>query len=305
MSVVQSKSSDKNFNITKQINRANVKSIYSTCGSSREPLSGNIFLKLLLDSIKFLIILYRSVNIFFKSIYYYMTLKFKSSVKSSLQLAQIKSRIQVPHGIAVILNEEHIDERKLYDLLALITDVFSKLGIKTLIFYQYKGFSNHIEENLRYNFEKNVDVNNNQIIKEKEITDLTKRKIANKIMASNQIVTDDENMDISLKFLSNSNGGRDILVHTCRDIVKELESNKINLQTVDKQFIDKKIKDISSFEEPELIISIGSSDTIAGYSPWHMRLTEIIKIPSSKLINQNTLVGLLSRYAKIEKRVGK
>ena len=34
-------------------------------------------------------------------------------------------------------------------------------------------------------------------------------------------------------------------------------------------------KECSTLQEPELLISIGESDSLAGFSPWHIRLSEI------------------------------
>jgi hypothetical protein len=36
------------------------------------------------------------------------------------------------------------------------------------------------------------------------------------------------------------------------------------------------LQDLSNINEPELIICIGMSDTLAGFSPWHTRLSEIM-----------------------------
>ena len=37
-----------------------------------------------------------------------------------------------------------------------------------------------------------------------------------------------------------------------------------------------KIKESTDLVEPELIINIGNHDTIVGFSPWHIRLSEIM-----------------------------
>lgn len=34
--------------------------------------------------------------------------------------------------------------------------------------------------------------------------------------------------------------------------------------------------ELSKMSEPELVVSIGEQDTLAGFSPWHIRLSEIM-----------------------------
>lgn len=35
-------------------------------------------------------------------------------------------------------------------------------------------------------------------------------------------------------------------------------------------------KELNNLQEPELIVIIGDQDTLAGFSPWHTRLSEIM-----------------------------
>ena len=58
-------------------------------------------------------------------------------------------------------------------------------------------------------------------------------------------------------------------------------------------------------DNPEMMIKFGPYATLAGYPPWPVHLTEIISLPTCRMISPYSFLDCLNRYYKIEKRVGK
>lgn len=183
--------------------------------------------------------------------------------------------LRVPSNVCVILDEEMESER-LFELSYLIADVLNSMGIKSLNFYRFQGFSKEIQVKVSKKFDSK-DLNNN------------------KNWDKNQ------GGDIDVKFLCYRNGGREILVQSCRYLacIKEKEGVEY------KDLIDKNISRLTNLKDPELVIKIGSNDSLTGFSPWHLRLAEIIKIPSHTLVSKSTLYETIIKYGNIEKRLGK
>ncbi|RNA42763.1 dehydrodolichyl diphosphate syntase complex subunit NUS1 [Brachionus plicatilis] len=96
-----------------------------------------------------------------------------------------------------------------------------------------------------------------------------------------------------------------IMVDVCKNVADNLLKHNIELDDIDQNLIDHKVIELSDMSEPGMLLLIGIYDHLSNFSPWHIRLSEIIKIPSYKLVNHVSIRDAIIRYNKIEKRFGK
>lgn len=64
-------------------------------------------------------------------------------------------------------------------------------------------------------------------------------------------------------------------------------------------------QDSSGLPDPDVILKFGPVESTLGYLPWHIRLTEIISLPSHLNIRYEDFFSALRQYAACEQRVGK
>ncbi len=104
---------------------------------------------------------------------------------------------------------------------------------------------------------------------------------------------------VNVTFLSQANGGKCLLTNAIRSLAKKTLNNEIDVDSIKPDLVDKQIygmtrrkicrkynstknrncfADIAHLSEPQLIVCVGMYDTLAGFSPWHIRLSEIMLV---------------------------
>lgn len=72
--------------------------------------------------------------------------------------------------------------------------------------------------------------------------------------------------------------------------------------------IDEELQQQSIFE-PDLLIKLGSIQSLAGYPPWSLRVTEIINLPSLSTSTSNFTKSqfeeILINFSRRERRLGR
>jgi dehydrodolichyl diphosphate syntase complex subunit NUS1 len=273
------------------------------------------FYKFLLNLTLFLLVLSQTFKVYFLQLSYAILIKYermklyfanKDQLLNSnrneqfLKLAKDR-RLQSPTHVCVILNEQIGDVRIILKTFHFIAEFLDACGVKYLTFYKFDGIPSEVRDELNFEFEETApkDLNNN--IKSLIKSESLKNRLNNNNNNNNRL-----KQGLKLNFLSYSHGGgKDILVQTCQKISKNIQNDQIKLSDINQDFIDTQIIESTDLCEPELILNIGTYDTLAGFSPWHCRLSEIIKISSYRLVNQITLTNIIIKYNQIEKRFGK
>ncbi|KAM4692896.1 dehydrodolichyl diphosphate synthase complex subunit NUS1 [Discoglossus pictus] len=74
---------------------------------------------------------------------------------------------------------------------------------------------------------------------------------------------------------------------------------------MDVDVLDHLIRSTQGFPDPDLILKFGSIDSMLGFLPWHIRLSEIISIHSHVNISYEDFFSALCCYANCEQRLGK
>ncbi|KAG8444619.1 hypothetical protein GDO86_009689 [Hymenochirus boettgeri] len=69
--------------------------------------------------------------------------------------------------------------------------------------------------------------------------------------------------------------------------------------------LDRLLRSTHNFPDPELILKFGSINSTLGFLPWHIRLSEIISLPSHLNIRYEDFFSALASYANCEQRFGK
>ncbi|XP_067839917.1 dehydrodolichyl diphosphate synthase complex subunit nus1 isoform X2 [Heptranchias perlo] len=57
--------------------------------------------------------------------------------------------------------------------------------------------------------------------------------------------------------------------------------------------------------DPDLVLKFGPVDSTLGFLPWHIRLTEIISLPSHINLSYESFISALQNFAACEQRMGK
>ncbi|CAG9533538.1 unnamed protein product [Cercopithifilaria johnstoni] len=94
--------------------------------------------------------------------------------------------------------------------------------------------------------------------------------------------------------------GRQSIVRACRKLCMEREPADITIEQISECLAKEHIC------EPDFLLQIGNLETMAGYSPWVLRITEVLQLKSlpSNFSHQQFL-SYLQEYSSRDRRVGK
>ncbi|XP_040407984.1 dehydrodolichyl diphosphate synthase complex subunit NUS1 isoform X2 [Cygnus olor] len=81
-----------------------------------------------------------------------------------------------------------------------------------------------------------------------------------------------------------------------------LDCSKYTMEFANQEKAD---QGTNGFPDPDLVLKFGPVDSTLGFLPWHIRLTEIISLPSHQNISYEDFFSALHRYAACEQRWGK
>ncbi|CAF0718237.1 unnamed protein product [Brachionus calyciflorus] len=219
------------------------------------------------------------------------------TLKINSYLEQFKTiGIQIPKHVCVILNQDLSNDSKVKDLFSTIINSLSIYGVETITFYKFNEINPTVKDAINHEFFTR-DENNNG--KDKTEQDLRYRKSKSEELSLNS------KKKFNINFFSNENGGNGVLVNACKNIANRVLNNQIDLKDINQDLVDSQVIELSDMTEPQMVLSIGNQDSLSGFSCWHLRLSEIIKIPSYKLVNRITIRDAIIKYNKIEKRFGK
>uniref|UniRef100_A0A7M4FTD0 ditrans,polycis-polyprenyl diphosphate synthase [(2E,6E)-farnesyldiphosphate specific] n=1 Tax=Crocodylus porosus TaxID=8502 RepID=A0A7M4FTD0_CROPO len=112
------------------------------------------------------------------------------------------------------------------------------------------------------------------------------------------------NCQSALKVLSPEDGKADI-VRAAQNFCQLVAQQQRKYTDLDVNVLDNLLSSTKGFPDPDLILKFGPVDSTLGFLPWHIRLTEIISLPSHLNINYEDFFSALLRYAACEQRWGK
>ncbi|KAI1240989.1 hypothetical protein IHE44_0009445 [Lamprotornis superbus] len=122
------------------------------------------------------------------------------------------------------------------------------------------------------------------------------------------------NCQSTLKVLSPEDGKADIVkaaqnfcqlvaqqqrTHSDLDVnmLDNLLSSKYNMEGKEYSIHNNMVTSTNGFPDPDLVLKFGPVDSTLGFLPWHIRLTEIISLPSHLNISYEDFFSALHHYA--------
>ncbi|XP_053919275.1 dehydrodolichyl diphosphate synthase complex subunit NUS1 [Cuculus canorus] len=112
------------------------------------------------------------------------------------------------------------------------------------------------------------------------------------------------NCQSTLKVLSPEDGKADI-VKAAQDFCQLVAQQQRTHTDLDVNVLDSLLSSTNGFPDPDLVLKFGPVDSTLGFLPWHIRLTEIISLPSHLNISYEDFFSALHHYAACEQRWGK
>nr|XP_042703582.1 dehydrodolichyl diphosphate synthase complex subunit NUS1 isoform X2 [Chrysemys picta bellii] len=112
------------------------------------------------------------------------------------------------------------------------------------------------------------------------------------------------NCQSTLKVLSPEDGKADI-VRAAQNFCQLVAQQQRKYTDLDVNVLNNLLNSNKGFPDPDLILKFGPVDSTLGFLPWHIRLTEIISLPSHLNISYEDFFSALHHYAACEQRWGK
>ncbi|XP_064269075.1 dehydrodolichyl diphosphate synthase complex subunit NUS1 [Passer domesticus] len=112
------------------------------------------------------------------------------------------------------------------------------------------------------------------------------------------------NCQSTLKVLSPEDGKADI-VKAAQNFCQLVAQQQRTHSDLDVNMLDNLLSSSNGFPDPDLVLKFGPVDSTLGFLPWHIRLTEIISLPSHLNISYEDFFSALHHYAACEQRWGK
>ncbi|XP_073532024.1 dehydrodolichyl diphosphate synthase complex subunit NUS1 isoform X3 [Phyllobates terribilis] len=107
-----------------------------------------------------------------------------------------------------------------------------------------------------------------------------------------------------LKVLSPEDGKPNI-VKAAQNFCQLVADKQKTPADLDVDAFDHLLRSTHNFPDPDLILKFGSISSTLGFLPWHIRLSEIISLPSHVNIQYEDFFFALRCYAGCEQRLGK
>lgn len=104
--------------------------------------------------------------------------------------------------------------------------------------------------------------------------------------------------------LLSAEDGRDSIVDLTKTLAEMAQRNKISPGHISIDLLDAELSE-NVMTDPELLILFGPHVELAGYPPWHVRLTEIFHVRDNQGVGYQVFLRGLYNYAKAQMRFGR
>ncbi|XP_004702085.1 dehydrodolichyl diphosphate synthase complex subunit NUS1 [Echinops telfairi] len=202
-----------------------------------------------------------------------------------------RSLEKLPVHMGLVITEE-APEPSFSDIATLVVWCMA-VGVSYISVYDHQGI-----------FKRNNSRLMDEILKQQqELLGLDSSKYSPEFANSND--KDDQvlNCQLSVKVLSPEDGKADI-VRAARDFCQSVAQQHKRSTDLDVAMLDSLLSS-NGFPDPDLVLKFGPVDSTLGFLPWHIRLTEIISLPSHLNISYEDFFSALCQYASCEQRQGK
>ncbi|XP_061479680.1 dehydrodolichyl diphosphate synthase complex subunit NUS1 [Rhineura floridana] len=200
-----------------------------------------------------------------------------------------KSLQKLPGHVGLVVVEE---EQSYADMASLVVWCMA-VGISYVTVYDHDGI-----------FKRNNSRLMDEILKQQqELLNLDCFKYTVKFAdqeKTNQVL----NCQSTLNVLSSEDGKTDI-VKAAQKFCHLVAQKQKKSTDMDMNVLENLLSSTNGFPDPDLILKFGPVDSILGFLPWQIRLTEIVSLPSHVNISYEEFFSALRHYSDCEQRVGK
>lgn len=127
-------------------------------------------------------------------------------------------------------------------------------------------------------------------------------KIHSGMNMQNSKCSQSSHVDIYLLSLED---GRQSLVQATQTICRQVSKKQFRTSDLTPDTIDSLLQDQRGCPDPDLIIKFGQVDSLLGFSPWQIRLSEILSLPSHIGLDYKTFKSVFVKYGASQQRFGK
>jgi len=99
--------------------------------------------------------------------------------------------------------------------------------------------------------------------------------------------------------------GRKRIIDVARQLSTEVARQRMSRDDVTVTKIDAMMQEEDLFCDPDLVIKFGKVNSLLGFLPWQIRLSEIMFVPTHKGIDLHEFSDVLKTYCNTEQRWGK
>ncbi|XP_005103331.1 dehydrodolichyl diphosphate synthase complex subunit nus1 [Aplysia californica] len=99
--------------------------------------------------------------------------------------------------------------------------------------------------------------------------------------------------------------GQRKIVNMSRHLSDLVCRGSYSLQDIQPCNVDSFFQESMQFPDPELCVKFGNVDSLLGYLPWQVRLTEFISLPSHKGISYKSFLSSIVQFGNTAQRFGK
>jgi len=106
-------------------------------------------------------------------------------------------------------------------------------------------------------------------------------------------------------FIVGPDDGRQGLVSVARQLSVAVATRQLELNDISVSYVDSVIQAQCFFPDPDLVLKFGRVESLVGFLPWHLRLSEIICLPSHRNVHVQQFIDAIVYYGGTEQRFGK
>uniref|UniRef100_A0A8C5WHG3 ditrans,polycis-polyprenyl diphosphate synthase [(2E,6E)-farnesyldiphosphate specific] n=1 Tax=Leptobrachium leishanense TaxID=445787 RepID=A0A8C5WHG3_9ANUR len=205
---------------------------------------------------------------------------------------ELSSLAKLPAHLALLINE---DARSYTDVASLVVWGMAA-GITCITVYDQQGI-----------FKENISRLMDEVLKQqKKLLDHEYSKCPAGYANGSIEQTNNKELDLLpvLKVLSAEDGKAEIS-KAAKNFCQLVAEQKKKPSDMDVNVLDRLLRSAHSFPDPDLILKFGNVASTLGFLPWHIRLSEIISLPSHVNICYEDFYSALHCYAGCEQRIGK
>ncbi|XP_015246100.1 PREDICTED: dehydrodolichyl diphosphate syntase complex subunit NUS1 [Cyprinodon variegatus] len=98
--------------------------------------------------------------------------------------------------------------------------------------------------------------------------------------------------------------GKPSIVQAARKLCHSVEKKEWSSKDISVSMLDVLLRESKNIPDPELVVKFGPVNSMLGFLPWHIRLTEFISLPSHRDVSFEDLFGALQQYSACQQRLG-